>query len=76
MCDTIFALGKVAFNYCALSFPTHFVVGIPHPTGSFSFHKLKKYIMANKNEVTKEIENKKDSDGNYRAIHLSKMLLE
>lgn len=26
-CSTIFALGNVAFDFCALSFPDHFIVG-------------------------------------------------
>jgi hypothetical protein len=71
-CDTIFALGTVAFNYCALSFPYHFIVGMPHPTGSHgNFIELNKKIISNINYYVKVIEDKKDDEGNYRAIHLS-----
>jgi len=73
-CSTIFALGNVAFDFCALSFPNHFIVGIPHPTGSYGvFTKLKKRITLNPNYFIDKISDRKDNNGNYKAIHLAKI---
>lgn len=73
-CSTIFALGNVAFDFCALSFPDHFIVGIPHPTGSHgNFGKLNKRITSNPKQFIEKISNKKDNHGSYRAIHLAKI---
>ena len=73
-CSTIFALGNVAFDFCALSFPNHFIVGIPHPTGSYGdFTKLRKRITVNPNYFIDKISYRKDNNGNYRAIHLAKI---
>lgn len=73
--STIFALGNEAFNYCSLSFPEHFVVGIPHPTGSHNsgFNKFKKDLEKNPASFKKEISKRKDAQSNYRAIKLSKI---
>ncbi len=71
---TIFALGNIAFNFCALSFPNHFVVGLPHPSGTYGdFNKLKKKIVSREKYFTNHISKIKDSNGNNRAIHLSKI---
>lgn len=73
-CSTIFAFGNRSFEFCALSFPKHFVIGLPHPTGGFrDFHKLLKKMESRvfKNEVLNEIQNTKDANGNYRAIRLT-----
>ena len=73
-CSTIFALGSVAFNHCALSFPNHFIVGIPHPTGSHgNFRQLREQIVADPRPFIKKISNKRDIDGNYKAFNLSKI---
>lgn len=73
-CSTVFALGNVAFDFCALSFPNHFIVGLPHPSGSFgNFSKLKKRVTSNPRRFAKNISEIKDKSGNYRAVHLSKV---
>lgn len=73
-CTTIFALGNDAFKFCALSFPDHFIVGLPHPSGSYgNFHKLNKIVMADTQRFIKNINETRDDVGNYRAIQLSKM---
>jgi len=73
-CSTIFALGNVAFDFCALSFPNHFIVGIPHPTGSYGhFRKLNERISSNLDYFIDKISDRKDNNGNYRAIHLAKI---
>jgi len=73
-CSTIFALGNIAFDFCALSFPNHFIVGLPHPSGSYGdFNKLKKRVISNPKYFTDIISKPKDSNGNYRAVHLSKI---
>ena len=73
-CSTIFALGNDVFYFCALSFPNHFIVGIPHPTGSRGhFLKLNKRITLNPNYFIDKISDRKDNNGNYRAIHLAKI---
>ena len=57
-CKVIFALGNKAFDFCALSFPKHFVIGIPHPSGSYGhFNKLIEKIKENKNSYIKELKN-------------------
>lgn len=71
--STIFALGNVAFNFCALSFPNHFIVGLPHSSGSYgTFSKLKKKVQANKRHFIKCISKAKDHN-KYRAVHLAKI---
>lgn len=71
---TIFALGNRAFEVCSFSFPKHFIVGIPHPTGSRGyFDRLKKKGVQNPKYFIKEISAKKDKRGNYKAIQLSKI---
>jgi len=66
---TIFGVGNIAFDFCALSFPNHFVIGIPHPTGSYgNFSRLMKNIDRNKQKYLKEISSKKDKSGRYRAL--------
>jgi len=73
-CSTIFALGNVAFDFCALSFPNHFIVGLPHPSGSYGdFTKLKKRVLSNTKHFTDNISKTKDDNNNYRAVHLSKI---
>ncbi|MDD5438215.1 MAG: uracil-DNA glycosylase family protein [Patescibacteria group bacterium] len=73
-CSTIFALGNVAFDFCALSFPDHFVVGLPHPSGSYGdFYKLKKRVKRYTKYYLKNISKTKDSNHNYQAIQLSKI---
>lgn len=73
-CTTIFALGNVAFNFCALSFPNHFIVGIPHPSGSYgNFSKLKKQIETNPKYFVKKLSFSKDRNKNFLALHLAKM---
>jgi hypothetical protein len=73
-CSTVFALGNVAFDFCALSFPNHFIVGLPHPSGSFGdFVRLQKSVLSKPNYFINNISKIKDKHGNYRAIHLSKI---
>ena len=68
--STIFALGNMAFQFCALSFPEHFIVGIPHPASHGDFVNLQKKINANLAPYLAAIAEKRDTDGNYRAIRL------
>lgn len=73
----IFTLGNLAFDFCALSFPNHFVVGIPHPTGPYInkvFSELKSKIEKNSAFYKKELLNKRDSNQNIRAIKLSELI--
>lgn len=73
-CSTIFALGNIAFDFCALSFPNHFVVGLPHPSGSYgNFNKLKKRVISHPKHFIDNISKIKDGHGNYRVVHLSKI---
>ncbi|MDH7516919.1 MAG: hypothetical protein QHH19_01015 [Candidatus Thermoplasmatota archaeon] len=68
---TIFGVGNIAFEFCALSFPEHFVVGIPHPTGSYgNFSRLIKNINRNKKEYLKKISDKKDKNKRYKALKI------
>lgn len=70
---TIFALGKVAFNFCALSFPEYFIVGLPHPTGPYSnkaFNDLQKRIVKSRRVFIKELSKQVDGHGHYRALRL------
>jgi len=70
----IFAIGNVAFDFCALSFPDHFVVGVPHPTGAYgTFTKIRKRILKNLPHYIKILSKQKDDHGNYIAIHLSQI---
>lgn len=70
----IFALGNVAFKFCALRFPRHFIVGIPHPSGSYGdFDKLRKKIEENLAKYKHILSIQKDNKGNYIAIHLSEI---
>jgi hypothetical protein len=71
---TIFALGNKAFEFCALSFPNHFVIGLPHPSGTYGeFAALKKKIASNKRRFINEVTKTNDNNGNPRAVHLSKI---
>lgn len=73
-CSTIFALGNDAYRFCALSFPNHFIVGIPHPSGSYgNFAKIKKQVMSNKKHFIQNMSLLKDSNNNFKAIHLAKI---
>lgn len=69
---TIFGVGNTAFEFCALSFPKHFVVGIPHPTGSYGniYSELLKNIDKNKQEYIDKIANKKNIDRKYYAVKI------
>lgn len=70
--STIFALGNVAFNFCALSFPHQFVIGVPHPTGSHGdFSLLMKTIEKDPSHFINKISDVKDLSGNYKAIRLT-----
>ncbi len=71
---TIFALGNVAFNFCALSFPSHFIIGLAHPTGAYgNFIRLKKSITKNPKHYVKNLAHQKDRHGHYMAIHITKI---
>jgi uracil-DNA glycosylase len=73
-CQTIFSLGNMAFDFCALSLPNHFVVGLPHPSGSYGdFNRLKERVLSDTKRFTNIISETKDSNGKFRAIHLSKV---
>ena len=68
---TIFGVGNTSFEFCALSFPKHFVIGIPHPTGSYgNFSRLMKNINENKQKYIERIENRKDRNGKYMALKI------
>jgi hypothetical protein len=70
----IFALGNDAFKFCALSFPNHLVVGVPHPTGSYgNFDKLKKKISRHPSYYTEQLSKPKDKNGKFIAVKLSKI---
>lgn len=57
-CNTILAVGNRVFDFCALSFPSKTVIGIPHPTGSYGhFNKFFKNLSANKNKYLLIIQN-------------------
>lgn len=68
---TLFAVGNRAFDICAVSFPQHFIVGIPHPTGSYGqFPNLKNSVEANAEKYIKILSEHNDKSGNYNAIKL------
>lgn len=68
---TIFGVGNTAFNFCALSFPKHFVIGIPHPTGSYgNFSKLLKNINNNKQKYIDKITDRKDNNRWFKAVKI------
>lgn len=68
---TIIAFGNVAFNFCSLRFPDRFVLGLPHPTGAWGkYNNLLSNIKKDKSKYIKEINNKKDKHGYYRAVKL------
>lgn len=72
-CKIIFALGNFAFEFCALSFPDHFVVGLPHPSGSFgNFNALLKDVSSRKGKYKKIIAKTKDSNGYFTAVQLKR----
>lgn len=72
---TIFTLGNRAFDFCSLSFPNHFIVGVPHPSGSYGdFDRLKRKVISRKRSFKKEIKNRMDNNNHYKAIRLSEML--
>lgn len=71
---TIFALGNTAFEFCALSFPDHFIIGLPHPSGSFGdFYRLNTKVNKNLKFYKKEISRREDSNKMFKAIHLSRL---
>ena len=68
---TIFGVGNSAFEFCALSFPHHFIIGVPHPTGSYgNFSRLSKNIDRNEQKYLDKISERKGSDGRYKAIKI------
>jgi len=68
---TIFALGHVAYNFCSLSLPSHFIVGLPHPTGSYGhFDRLNQAIRKNPRSYITRISQRKDKNGKLIAIYL------
>ncbi len=68
---TIFGVGNTAFEFCALSFPNHFIIGIPHPTGSFgNFTRLMNNIKENKQSYLDKIFDKKDRNKKHRALKI------
>jgi hypothetical protein len=70
--NAIFALGNESFKFFALSFPNNFIIGLPHPTGSYGgFYKLRNKVLLNSNWFKKEISKKRDSSGCFKAIQLS-----
>lgn len=72
--SNIFALGNQVFDFCALSFPNHFIVGIPHPTGSHGdFNDFKKNVLNDPARFIRAIKEEKDGTDNYRAVHLSRI---
>ena len=72
---TIFAVGGRAFEYCSLSFPDHFIVGIPHPRGAYGnpIGKLAKIIETDPDKYKKRVEREKVSNA---AIQLMGGFLE
>ena len=68
--STIIALGNDSFKFCALSFPNHFIIGLPHPNARGDFYDLKRKIDKNNRHFTHEISDIKDNNGNYKAIIL------
>jgi len=73
--QVIFALGNKAFNFCALSFPDHFIVGLYHPSGSYGdFHRLKNDVFNNTRKYVDLLSKRKDTKENIIAIHLSKFI--
>ncbi|MDD5474301.1 MAG: uracil-DNA glycosylase family protein [Candidatus Methanoperedens sp.] len=72
-CSTIFALGNEAFKFCALGFPNHFIVGIPHPKARFGdFDKFNEKFLSNPSRYINILSNPKDNNGNYKAVDLKK----
>jgi len=69
-CSTIFALGNKAFNFCALSFPNHYVICVPHLNSRGDFSRLRNRIARNRRHFIQKIFDTKDIDGNYRAVKL------
>jgi hypothetical protein len=68
---TIVAIGKTAFNFCAISFPQNFVIGIPHTSGSYgSFYRLLNKAKANPEKYKRKIAGQKDVNNNLNAIFL------
>lgn len=66
---TIFGVGNTAFEFCALSFPNHFIIGIPHPTGSFgNFTRLINNIQVDRQKYLDKLSNKKDRNERHRAL--------
>ena len=68
---TIFTLGNKAFEFCALSFPNHLIIGLPHTSGSYgTFVHLYRKVEKNPEKFRKIISVKKDKNGHYQAIKL------
>jgi hypothetical protein len=72
---TIFTLGNFAFNFCSLSFPHHYILGLPHPTGSYynAFENLIKSVKGKRSLYIDEIANSKDLNDNLKAIQITKL---
>jgi len=67
----IFGIGNQAFDFCSLSFPNHFIIGIPHPTGSYgNFSRLMKNIDKNKQKYIEKIADKRDKNDRYMALRI------
>jgi hypothetical protein len=68
----IIAAGNEAFEFCSLSFPYNFIIGIPHPSPAHknAFNDLLKDAKNNKQKYVQFISQQKDSNGYFRAINL------
>jgi len=68
---TIVGVGNNAFEFCALSFPEHFVIGVPHPTGSYgNFSRLMKNIDKDRDKYLDILSNKFDKNEILNAIKI------
>jgi hypothetical protein len=67
----IIAVGNRAFEFCALSFPEHLVIGVPHPTGSYgNFSRLMKNIDEYNDKYLDILSNTIDKNGRYNALKI------
>jgi hypothetical protein len=75
---TIIALGEVSYNFCALSFPHHLVIGIPHPSmRNIRTKVIDKHITLIKKKLAQVLSNIRcieDNNGYTRAIWLPALL--
>jgi hypothetical protein len=72
---TIIANGKESFEFCSLSFPNNFIIGIPHSSGSRDkhgnvFERMLKNIRDNKEKYLQTISQRKDTNGYFKAVYL------